>query len=144
MQLGHTYDTVRRGLAGLDVALLVNNAGLSYARPDRLLDLPPCCSGLPAADGDQCRDVIECNSLATVAMCRITMPLMDAAGRHAAAADGRRDHREYRDEPSSLLPPPPPPPTPTYTRGGVVINVSSASALVPCPLLAVYAATKVP
>lgn len=104
--LSDTYNAVRRGLAGLDVRLLVNNAGVCYARPERLLELAPCCTGtLP----DPCRDVIECNALATVAMCRIVMPLMVDGGRN----------------------------------GGAVINVSSVSALLPSPLLSVYAATKV-
>jgi len=150
--LTETYDGVRRGLDGLDVALLMNNAGTCYARPDRLLDLPPCCSSCPSADGgDPIRDVIECNALATVAMCRIVMPLMaaDAGPRRRAERCGRPID-EYADEDGdgeSLLlstsPPPSPEPPAPFTEGGVVVNISSASALVPCPLLSVYGATKV-
>ncbi|XP_025422546.1 very-long-chain 3-oxoacyl-CoA reductase-like [Sipha flava] len=129
--LDRTYDAVRRALDGLDVALLVNNAGLSYARPERLLDLPSCCSGTPTCGGvgDPCRDVIECNVLAAVAMCRIAMPLMDTD-----AADGQRD-RDRPDVDDELKPS-------NRGRGGVVINVSSISAHLPCPLLTVYGATK--
>lgn len=123
--LTETYETVRRGLAGLDVALLINNAGVGYARPERLLDLPPSRSD-PAAQGhDLCRDIVECNVLAAVSMCRIAMPLMvDVAV---------QDREDDGDELSSIA----------TARGGVVINVSSLLAQVPCPLIAVYAATKV-
>jgi len=135
--LSGTYDAVRRGLGRLDVRLLVNNAGVGYARPERLLDLAPCCSTgtLP----DPCRDVVECNALATVAMCRIVMPLMvvddmgSDDGRGGEDAEG--DYRP-RSEDTEYT-------SPKRGGGGVVINVSSASANLPCPLLSVYAATKV-
>lgn len=134
--LSGTYDAVRRGLGRLDVRLLVNNAGVGYARPERLLDLAPCCTGtLP----DPCRDVVECNALATVAMCRIVMPLMvvddtdSDDGRGSDDAEG--DNRQRLDDTEYTFP--------KRGGGGVVINVSSASAKLPCPLLSVYAATKV-
>lgn len=157
--LADAYDAVRRGLAGLDVKLLVNNAGLGYGQPEALLDLPPCCArGLDAAGGDPCRDVVECNALAAVAMCRAVMPMMlrdradvrgggdgDRDGVAACATDDRDDDDDDGGRP--LLCPSTPPPSPASSvstvRGGVVINVSSASALLPCPLLSVYAATKV-
>lgn len=127
------YDGVRRGLDGLDAALLVNNAGTCYARPDRLLNIAPtCCSSgdsPPPSSGDPLRDIIECNVLATVAMSRIVMPLM-VAGR-------TRGRDEERDEERPAEPSPP------FTDGGVVVNVSSATAVIPCPLLAVYGASKV-
>lgn len=144
VSLSDTYDGVRRGLHGLDVAVLVNNAGMSYTHPDRLLDLPPCCSSdLSSAAGDPIRDVIECNVLATVAMCRIVMPMM--SGRGGPETDVGEPERAEQDgggddgEPlrSSTSPPPP------LTEGGVVITIASASALVPCPLLSVYGASKV-
>ncbi|XP_001947749.1 very-long-chain 3-oxoacyl-CoA reductase-B [Acyrthosiphon pisum] len=135
VSLSGTYDAVRRGLGRLDVRLLVNNAGVGYARPERLLDLAPCCTGtLP----DPCRDVIECNALATVAMCRIVMPLMvvddtgSDDGRGGDDAEG--DYRQRVDDTEYT--------SPKRGGGGVVINVSSVSARVPCPLLSVYGATK--
>ncbi|XP_025194299.1 very-long-chain 3-oxoacyl-CoA reductase-like, partial [Melanaphis sacchari] len=101
--LANSYDKVRHELGRMDVRLLVNNAGVSYARPERLLDLAPACAGAPP---DPCRDMVECNALATVAMCSTVMPLMVAGA------------------------------------GGVVVNVSSASAHLPCPMLSVYGAAK--
>lgn len=135
VSLSATYDAVRRGLGRLDVRLLLNNAGVAYARPERLLDLAPCCTGTLA---DPCRDVVECNALATVAMCRIVMPLMVADG--MASDDGEDAEGDYRqqrrlDDTEYT--------SPKRGGGGVVINVSSASAKLPCPLLSVYAATKV-
>lgn len=134
--LSATYDAVRRGLARLDVRLLVNNAGVGYARPERLLDLAPCCTGaLP----DPCRDVVECNALATVAMCRIVMPLMivdgvDSSDEIHGGEDAEGDFRERSDDKEYT--------SPRRGGGGVVINVSSASAKLPCPLLSIYGATK--
>lgn len=121
VSLSDTYDAVRHGLDGLDVALLVNNAAVSYVWPERLLDMPSCC---PSGGGcDPLRDVVECNALGPVAMSRIVMPLM--------ATDN--EFRGHDAEGNSS----------NTTRGGVVINVASASAHLPSPLLAVYAATKV-
>jgi len=133
VSLSATYDQVRRGLARLDVRLLVNNAGVGYAQPERLLDLAPCCSGAPA---DPCRDVVECNALAAVAMCRMVMPLMVADGVDGDDEDVIGDCREQLDDTEDTSPS-------RGGGGGVVINVSSVSAELPCPLLGVYGATKV-
>jgi len=136
VSLSGTYDAVRRGLGRLDVRLLVNNAGVGYARPERLLDLAPCCTGTLS---DPCRNVVECNALATVAMCRIVMPLMVADGMDSDSGrggeDSEGDYRQRLDDTEYV--------SPKRGGGGVVINVSSASAKLPCPLLSVYAATKV-
>lgn len=110
VSLSDAYDAVRNALDGLDVALLVNNAALSYTYPERLLDMPPCCPGRESHD--PLRDIVECNALGPVAMCRIAMALMMTDRRGSGG-------------------------------GGVIINVASASAYLPSPLLAVYAATKV-
>lgn len=127
--LANSYAEVRQKLGRLDVRLLVNNAGLSYERPERLLDLAPTCTGaLP----DPCRDVVECNALGTMAMCRIVMPLMVGDGGGVDGDDGCGG--EDGAEKTSLR---------REGGGGVVINVSSASAQLPCPLLSVYGATKV-
>ncbi|XP_026821487.1 very-long-chain 3-oxoacyl-CoA reductase-like [Rhopalosiphum maidis] len=132
--LANSYNEVRHKLGRMDVRLLVNNAGVSYARPERLLDLAPSCTGaLP----DPCRDVVECNTLATVAMCRIVMPLMVDGGCSGEDADGDRPQQSEHPATEHV--------TTSHRRGGgggVVINVSSASAQLPCPLLSVYGATK--
>lgn len=136
--LSDAYDSVRKALAYLDVALLVNNAAMSYTRPERLLDMPPCCSGQNPSD--PLRDIIECNALGLVAMCRIVMPLMMACvdDNDEFMVKGmrreRNDHDEQNMEDENLL---------NTNRGGVVINVASASAYLPSPMLAVYGATKV-
>ncbi|KAE9527852.1 hypothetical protein AGLY_012676 [Aphis glycines] len=128
--LANSYNELRQKLGRMDVRLLVNNAGLSYTRPERLLDLAPTCTGaLP----DPCRDVVECNALATVAMCRIVMPLMVGGG-GGGGVDGTTAAAEKdAAEKTSLR---------REGGGGVVINVSSATAQLPCPLLSVYGATK--
>jgi len=126
--LANSYNEVRQKLGRMDVRLLVNNAGMSYKRPERLLDLAATCTGaLP----DPCRDMVECNALATVAMCRIVMPLMvgggDVDGDDGCGGEDASEKTSLRRE----------------GGGGVVINVSSASAQLPCPLISVYGATKV-
>ncbi|VVC26033.1 Hypothetical protein CINCED_3A010368 [Cinara cedri] len=130
--LTETFESVSRGLAGLDVAVLVNNAGMANAKPDRFTDMT-------AADG---HGIVECNALAAVAMCRVVIPLMSEGGRRCRMLFG--DDGDGDDEHLTLLlstTPEPPPPTPD-TRGGVVVNVGSASFQLPFPTYAVYAATK--
>ncbi|XP_027836471.2 uncharacterized protein LOC114119178 [Aphis gossypii] len=131
--LANSYNELRQKLGRMDVRLLVNNAGLSYKRPERLLDLASTCTGaLP----DPCRDVVECNALATVAMCRIVMPLMVGSGGSGGGGVDGDDGCGGEDaaEKTSLKR--------EDGGGGVVINVSSMAAQLPCPLLSVYGATK--
>lgn len=73
-KLSETYETVARELGDLDVAVLVNNAGIGYPRPEFLLELG---SDVGAKISHQLfRDIIECNALTPVVLCRIVMPLM--------------------------------------------------------------------
>lgn len=134
--LTETFDVVRRGLAGLDVAVLVNNAGVANAKPDRFLDMTA-----DTALDDPCRDMIECNALAAAAMCRVAMPLMlDGGHRRQMLFDGHNDDNEHALLLSTTLDPLPVSPN---TSGGVVVNVGSLSARIPYPLFTVYSATKV-
>lgn len=61
--------------------------------------------------------------------------------KHCTGGNGQSDDRVEKkssngnDERKNELKP--------TSRGGLVINVSSASAMLPCPMLTVYAATKV-
>lgn len=136
--LTEKFDAVRRGLAGLDVAVLVNNAGVANPRPDRLLDMTAVTKL-----GDPCHDIIECNALAAVAMCRVAMPLMLEGGHRCQMLfDSYMDNDD--DEHALLLSTTLDPlPLSPNTSGGVVINIGSISAHIPLPLFTVYTATKV-
>lgn len=84
--------------------------------------------------------MVECNALATVAMCRIVMPLMVVSDMDSEDAhdgdDAEGDNRERLQDDTGYA-------SPRRGGGGVIINVSSVSAKLPCPLLSVYGATKV-
>jgi 17beta-estradiol 17-dehydrogenase / very-long-chain 3-oxoacyl-CoA reductase len=92
------YDVMRQKTADLDIAVLVNNVGLSYPYPEYYSLIP---------DGDKYVDnMIEANCTAATLLMRMVLPSM------------------------------------MEKRQGVIINLSSISAMHPVPLLSVYAGTK--
>ncbi|XP_058058613.1 very-long-chain 3-oxoacyl-CoA reductase [Anopheles bellator] len=92
------YEKIRARIENLDIGVLVNNVGMSYANPEYLLELP---------DSEKLiNNLLNCNVLSVTRMCQLVMPGMVA--RHA----------------------------------GVVINISSLSAVIPAPLLTIYSASK--
>lgn len=92
------YDDIRAQTADLEVGVLVNNVGMSYANPEYFLTLP---------DQEKfINSVVTCNIFSVTRMCGLILPGM------------------------------------VERRKGVVINISSLSAVIPAPLLTVYAASK--
>lgn len=92
------YESIRAETADLEVGILVNNVGMSYANPEYYLGLP-----------DQEKfisNIVTCNIFSVTRMCGLFLPGM------------------------------------VERRKGVVINISSLSAVIPAPLLTVYAASK--
>lgn len=92
------YEGIRAQTADLEVGVLVNNVGMSYANPEYYLGLP-----------DQEKfisNIVTCNIFSVTRMCGLFLPGM------------------------------------VERRKGVVINISSLSAVIPAPLLTVYAASK--
>lgn len=92
------YEGIRAQTADLEVGVLVNNVGMSYANPEYYLALP-----------DQEKfisKIVTCNIFSVTRMCSLFLPGM------------------------------------VERRKGVVINISSLSAVIPAPLLTVYAASK--
>lgn len=92
------YDVIRKTIGDLEVAVLVNNVGMSFPYPEYYTLVP---------DGDRLMDqLIQANCTAGTLMMRMVLPPM------------------------------------VERRTGVIINVSSISAMYPLPLLGVYAGTK--
>lgn len=92
------YEGIRTQTADLEVGILVNNVGMSYANPEYYLALP---------DQEKfINSVVTCNIFSVTRMCGLFLPGM------------------------------------VERRKGVVINISSLSAVIPAPLLTVYAASK--
>lgn len=91
-------ENIRAQTAELEVGVLVNNVGMSYANPEYYLAL---------ADQEKLvKDLVTCNIYSVTRMCSLFLPGM------------------------------------VERRKGVVINISSLSAVIPTPLLTVYAASK--
>ncbi|XP_055523315.1 very-long-chain 3-oxoacyl-CoA reductase isoform X2 [Wyeomyia smithii] len=92
------YDTIAEQTDGLEIGVLVNNVGMSYANPEYFLAI---------ADQEKfVESLVTCNIFSVTRMCKIFLPGM------------------------------------VERRRGVVINISSLSAVIPAPLLTVYAASK--
>ncbi|XP_035898801.1 very-long-chain 3-oxoacyl-CoA reductase isoform X2 [Anopheles stephensi] len=95
---GEIYDQIQRQIENMEIGVLVNNVGMSYANPEYLLELQ---------DNEKLiKNLLSCNILSVTRMCQLVMPGM--VKRHT----------------------------------GVVINISSLSAVIPAPLLTVYSASK--
>ncbi|XP_050526566.1 very-long-chain 3-oxoacyl-CoA reductase-like [Daktulosphaira vitifoliae] len=92
------YAHISKELFGMDIGVLVNNVGLSYPNPEYFLNIE---TSDPMFD-----NIVKCNIVSALNMCRIVMPGM------------------------------------VERRRGVVINISSTAAQIPCPLLTVYGASK--
>ncbi|XP_020836056.2 very-long-chain 3-oxoacyl-CoA reductase-like isoform X1 [Phascolarctos cinereus] len=68
------YETVERGLEGLDIGILVNNVGVApKIIPQKLMDVKNA--------GKSFTDMMNCNMLSMVQMTRIILPQMVARGR---------------------------------------------------------------
>lgn len=92
------YENIAKQTTGMEIGVLVNNVGMSYANPERFCELP-----------DQEKlvaNLITCNIFSVTRMCSLFLPGM------------------------------------VERRKGVVINISSLSAVIPAPMLTVYAASK--
>ncbi|XP_064634389.1 very-long-chain 3-oxoacyl-CoA reductase-like [Lineus longissimus] len=92
------YNTIKEGIQGLDIGVLVNNVGMGYVYPEVFNDIP---------DSEQMiSKMIHCNMTSLTMMTRLILPQME------------------------------------QKKKGIVINISSASAARPTPMLTIYAATK--
>uniref|UniRef100_A0A182PHX0 Steroid dehydrogenase n=1 Tax=Anopheles epiroticus TaxID=199890 RepID=A0A182PHX0_9DIPT len=92
------YEKIRQQIENMEIGVLVNNVGMSYANPEYLLELPEYEKLV--------KNLLSCNILSVTRMCQLVMPGM--VKRHS----------------------------------GVVINISSLSAVIPAPLLTLYSASK--
>ncbi|EAT38467.1 AAEL009634-PG [Aedes aegypti] len=92
------YETIAKQTTGMEIGVLVNNVGMSYAHPERFLELPE--------QEQLVAKLITCNIFSVTRMCNLFLPGM------------------------------------VERRKGVVINISSLSAVIPAPMLTVYAASK--
>lgn len=92
------YENIVKQTTGLEIGVLVNNVGMSYANPERFLELP---------DQDKLiGNLVTCNIFSVTRMCSLFLPAM------------------------------------VERRKGVIINISSLSAVIPAPMLTVYSASK--
>lgn len=92
------YDKIGAQLADLDIGVLVNNVGMSYAHPEFLASVTD--------GGDFCMRLMHCNILSVTSMSLLVLPKM------------------------------------IEKRKGLILNVSSLSAVLPTPLLSMYSSSK--
>ncbi|XP_050444395.1 very-long-chain 3-oxoacyl-CoA reductase-like [Adelges cooleyi] len=92
------YSRITKELDGMDIGVLINNAGQCYPHPEYFLNF--------TRDDPVLDNIVKCNILSVINMCRIVMPGM------------------------------------VKKRRGVIVNIGSASAPCPCPLLTVYGSSK--
>jgi len=92
------YQKIEKGLAGIEIGILVNNVGISYSCPEYYMNIPDREIFF--------QELVECNIYSVLNMTRIVLPQM------------------------------------VERRTGAIINISSLSAVIPAPLISIYAATK--
>jgi len=92
------YVKIGAQLQDLDIGVLINNVGMSYAYPEFLSYVPDA--------GAFCRRLMHCNILSVTGMTLLLLPRM------------------------------------AEKRKGLIVNVSSASAVLPSPLLTMYSSCK--
>ncbi|XP_071954814.1 very-long-chain 3-oxoacyl-CoA reductase-like isoform X2 [Antedon mediterranea] len=97
-EINGIYDDIEAKLEGLEIGILVNNVGMAYAIPGKLLDIPNLKKFIP--------DIVYCNCASMTMMTQICLPNM------------------------------------IKRKRGVILNISSASAIDPCPYISVYSSTK--
>jgi 17beta-estradiol 17-dehydrogenase / very-long-chain 3-oxoacyl-CoA reductase len=92
------YDKIKRGIAGKEIGVLVNNVGMGLDAPDYFLEIPN--------RENLIQNLINCNIASVPMMCSIIMPQM------------------------------------AQRKKGIVINIASISALLLCPGVSIYSASK--
>lgn len=92
------YTKIEKNIQDLEIGILVNNVGMSYASPEYFLSIQNRDQLLP--------DLIQCNINSVLNMTKMILPQM------------------------------------IERQNGAIINISSLSAVIPAPLITVYAATK--
>lgn len=92
------YEKIEKNIQDIEIGILVNNVGISYASPEYFLSIQNRDQLLP--------DLIQCNITSVLNMTKMILPQM------------------------------------IERNTGAIINISSLSAVIPAPLISVYAATK--
>ncbi|KAK4028992.1 hypothetical protein OUZ56_022009 [Daphnia magna] len=92
------YDRIKKEIEGLEIGVLINNVGMSYAYPEYLAEVPNAA--------EFSLSLINCNVVSVTQMCILVLGQM------------------------------------VERKKGLILNVSSASAVLPTPLMTMYSSTK--